>query len=274
MILYMSDAPELPPELTPEKSRHFPVLLLFLFLLLVFQPLAETEIVSRGTMLAVFGSVLVASVYTLSNNLRNLAIACLLVAPPVIAVWFSYYQLPPWFLLGSFLLLLLFCGFVIVTILGYVLRARVVSTDIICGALCAYLLFGVGCAILYSILEEVNPGSFRPPMHITKDEITHPARFAHLYELTSQPASEPASQPTVDPTGPMNGGMRVLPEFSYFIYYSFVTLTSVGYGDMIPLRPFARTFSILEALGGQLYVAVLIARLVAIHVMRLAIRRP
>lgn len=253
------------------ESRHFVVLLAFLGMLLIFQPFAETEMVSRGTMLAVFVSVLVASIYTLSRNPRNLLIACILVAPPMIAVWFSHFELPHWFVLGSFLLLLLFCGFVILTILSAVLSARVVTTDIICGAICAYLLFGISFAILYSVLEELNPASFRPPVQASKEGIEHPLTFSHLYEagVATQPAHEDAaSQPGTALQS------RVLPEFSYFVYYSFVTLTSVGYGDMIPQRPFARTFSIIEALGGQLYIAVLIARLVAIQVTHVRAREP
>ncbi len=51
-----------------------------------------------------------------------------------------------------------------------------------------------------------------------------------------------------------------------FIYYSFVTLTTLGYGDIIPLSAPARSLSALEAIMGQLYIAILIARLVGIHI--------
>jgi hypothetical protein len=51
-----------------------------------------------------------------------------------------------------------------------------------------------------------------------------------------------------------------------FTYYSFVTLTTLGYGDINPLSPQAGTLAILEAIIGQLYVAILIARLVGMHI--------
>jgi len=51
-----------------------------------------------------------------------------------------------------------------------------------------------------------------------------------------------------------------------FTYYSFVTLTTLGYGDISPLSPQAGTLAILEAIIGQLYLAVLIARLVGTHI--------
>ena len=55
-------------------------------------------------------------------------------------------------------------------------------------------------------------------------------------------------------------------EPSYFLYYSFVTMTTLGYGDITPLSPPAQSLSLLEAIGGQLYIAILIARLVGIHI--------
>ncbi len=47
-------------------------------------------------------------------------------------------------------------------------------------------------------------------------------------------------------------------------YYSFVTLTTVGYGDITPVSPAARSLAVSEALTGQMYVAILISRLVAL----------
>lgn len=49
------------------------------------------------------------------------------------------------------------------------------------------------------------------------------------------------------------------------IYFSFVTLTSVGYGDIVPVHPYARSLANVEAIIGQLYPATLLARLVTLH---------
>jgi Ion channel len=51
-----------------------------------------------------------------------------------------------------------------------------------------------------------------------------------------------------------------------WLYYSFVTLTTVGYGDITPVHPVARSLAVLEALTGQLYPAILLARLVSLEV--------
>lgn len=58
------------------------------------------------------------------------------------------------------------------------------------------------------------------------------------------------------------GGGRPPDVAAQFLYYSFVTLTTLGYGDLTPVHPIARTLSYLEAVIGQLYLAVLVASLV------------
>lgn len=57
-------------------------------------------------------------------------------------------------------------------------------------------------------------------------------------------------------------------ELSHFSYYSYVTLTTLGYGDITPISPPARSLALLEAIMGPLYIAVLIARLVGIHIVQ------
>jgi hypothetical protein len=50
------------------------------------------------------------------------------------------------------------------------------------------------------------------------------------------------------------------------VYFSFETLTTVGFGDIVPVHPFARSLSNLEAILGQLYPATLLARMVSLEV--------
>jgi hypothetical protein len=62
--------------------------------------------------------------------------------------------------------------------------------------------------------------------------------------------------------GPLQEALAVA---SSLVYFSFVTLTSVGYGDIIPLHPVARSLANVEAIIGQLYPATLLARLVTLE---------
>ena len=53
--------------------------------------------------------------------------------------------------------------------------------------------------------------------------------------------------------------------FPQFLYFSFITLTSVGYGDFAPVSPAARSIAIVTGIFGQLYLAILIAKLVGVY---------
>jgi len=61
-------------------------------------------------------------------------------------------------------------------------------------------------------------------------------------------------------------------QFDSYLYFSFVTLTTVGYGDITPLNPLLRTFAYLEMITGQFYMAILVSGLVA-HFMGLKMSR-
>ena len=63
-----------------------------------------------------------------------------------------------------------------------------------------------------------------------------------------------------------SGAAGNAPGLQTWIYYSFVTLTTMGYGDITPVHPIARSLAISEAVTGQLYIAVTLARLMALHV--------
>jgi hypothetical protein len=80
--------------------------------------------------------------------------------------------------------------------------------------------------------------------------------WANIYSLidTITPGSFKALQSSID-------NPRLI-----YLYFSYVTLTTLGYGDISPLTAPAYSFSILEAIIGQIYLTVLIARLVAMHI--------
>ena len=105
-------------------------------------------------------------------------------------------------------------------------RSRRIKLDQVLGGVVLYLNIGLTFAVTYSLIEHLLPGSFELPNPV-------PGRPIHP---------------------------------SYFVYFSFVTLTTVGYGDTVPLGAAARSLSTLEAALGQLYPAIILARLVSIEV--------
>ena len=119
--------------------------------------------------------------------------------------------------------------FFVVAILSYVLGSGRVTWDKIYGAVCAYLLLGYAWTFAYSVMEEMQPDSF-----------------------TSVLSDMPA-----DLVG------RVM----QLRYFSFVTLATVGYGDIVPHTPAARTMALLEAILGQFYLVALVGRLIGLHIV-------
>ena len=57
-------------------------------------------------------------------------------------------------------------------------------------------------------------------------------------------------------------------DFPTLLYFSFITLLSIGYGDVTPASPFARTLAMLEGLAGMMFTTVVLAALVATHLQR------
>jgi hypothetical protein len=117
---------------------------------------------------------------------------------------------------------------VAVAILGDVVHGGRISADKIYGAICVYLLVGFAWAFGYAIMELMDPGSFSGVVDTDRADVG-----------------------------------RVL----QMRYFSFATLTTLGYGDIVPRSPAARTLATLEAMMGQVYLAVLIARLVGLHIV-------
>ena len=120
-----------------------------------------------------------------------------------------------------------FAGTVVWLAYGAVMRPHRPVGDRIVGAICVYVLIGLGCASVYETLDGVIPGSFR-----------FPADTAWM-----------------------------TPSSLRYRYFSFVTLATLGYGDVTPVTVLAGTLASMEAIAGQLYIGITVARLVALSLV-------
>jgi hypothetical protein len=125
-----------------------------------------------------------------------------------------------------------FLCFICGAILHEVLISVPVTWNTVCGALCVYLLAGAVCSYLFVLIYVLDPGSFG-------------GAYAAAAPLDSPGALD---QHTVA-----------------FTYYSFATLATLGMGDITPRSSPARTLSWIEAVLGQVYLAVLVARLIGLQ---------
>jgi hypothetical protein len=123
-------------------------------------------------------------------------------------------------------LLLLSMLALMVIVLAQVNQKGPVTGHRVRGAVAGYLLLGMACAYAYLLIDTLIPGSFQ----------------ISAADLHSRKAQSDA-----------------------FYYFSIVTLTTLGYGDITAVHPVARSVVMMEALLGQLYPAILIARLVTLQ---------
>ena len=126
----------------------------------------------------------------------------------------------------------IFLAFTTVTILQDLIDQRQITRDTLVGALCGYLLLGVIGTELFCWIDLVSPNS---------------------YSIASPAASE----------------MPPETRWNQMQYFSFVTLSTLGYGDILPMTPLTRILACLEAICGQFYLAVLVAGLVSVRVGQL-----
>lgn len=169
--------------------------------------------------------VLIAAVYSLSYRKRTFVIGLVLGIPYFVAIWTNVFSEQRQLDLIELASAIAFLIFITLTLLQHVLGSHRVTADTLFGAACVYLLLGVTWAFAYTLTESIQPGSFLLPDKINED-------------------------------------MTLI---SDLLYFSFVTLTTLGYGEILPVSTFARSLAIVESMAGVLYLALLVARLVAMY---------
>ena len=214
---------------TPESPQRHLQLLIFLLLIFVVSPFVVPYYYGPTILNIIAAAVLLSATYAVSRR-RSFFIFAISVSVFSIAMTFWLAAAPTfWLVIISHGALMVLLSFFAVAILSYVLGSGKVTWDKIYGAVCAYLLFGYAWTFAYSVIEEVQPGSFIS-------------------------LSSPASHDLVSSVMQLR-------------YFSFVTLATVGYGDIVPHTPTARTMALLEAILGQFYLVALVGRLVGLHIV-------
>lgn len=107
-----------------------------------------------------------------------------------------------------------------------VAKSREITGDSLLGAIAGYFLIGLTWSVIYLLIEFINSGA----IHNTHVSVS---MRDHIQQM---------------------------------IYFSFVTLTTIGYGDILPVSDLAKTMSWLEAVTGQIYLAVWISQLVGLRI--------
>lgn len=213
---------------TPRKARQyrFQTLLAALLLLMLLFPVFAQYVEAPRAISVVFTVLLVSGVAAAGETRRRLLTAVVIGAPMLVASWAAGFSDAIVLRLVSQAGAVVFYVFLLRIVLRAVFSQETVESDTLYGAACGYLLIGMAWTSLYAVAVIVDPQA-----------------------LTGSGLE-------------ISGGRSTWPDLMYF---SFVTLTTLGFGDIVPSSTVARSLATTEAAAGVLYVAIVVARLVGLY---------
>ena len=207
-----------------ENNRFYFLLAGLLVVLLIAPVLTEPYPGLTGAILTI---TLLIAVFSMSTSKRFLRIAWVLVALKMALAIASHFNDSVTIFLAESLVV--FAFFVLAAVFSFqrVLEGEFVDMNRISGAISIYMLIGLIWASIYFFIAISNPEAFKGLTNPGSTSISH-----------------------------MNNVYMDL------LYYSYVTLSTLGYGDVTPVSRAAQSLAYLEAISGVMYVAVLVAALV------------
>jgi hypothetical protein len=220
--------------LTTDASLTFLLVSLFV-LIFVLYPLVEPYTTTHYLLDILSFLVLISGAYAVSDR-RGLLLLCIGLAALTLALQILLYVSPSHFLLSLRVAsMMLFLCVVSGAVLYRVLRGGRVTVHRVWGAVAVYLMMGLIWVSAYKLVFIHDPTSF--DLGWSPDAAIEPAQIQT--EVTGR-----------------------------LIYFSFVTMSTLGYGDITPKSEAAGNLAILQALTGQIYLAVILARIVSLLVTR------
>jgi hypothetical protein len=207
----------------------FKQLLIFLVLLFIFRPYnIGVQYITIWHIF--FTGVLLAAIFNCHHAPGIKITALVLGIPTFILNWWSLFKLDERLFIAGLSASLVFLIFSIFSLLYRVLLGRV-TADVLRGTICVYFMIGFAFAIIYTLMELTYPGSFNG---LTEKIKAFPHGHYH----------------------------------SEMVYFSFITLLAIGYGDITPAGDIGQMFAVSEGLVGQFYLAILVARMVSVYARR------
>jgi len=208
--------------------RRYPMARFLAALVLMCVAAPFEELFSDGDFIEVIllTIVLLSALPALGGRRKTLVWAACFVAPALVAKWVNHLWPDSVSIMFYFIPSVMFLAFVVAHLLQFILRSPRIDSEVLCAGVAGYLMLGVLWAGAYVLIDHLLPGAF-----------VFTAGF---------------------PT------RQVMKGFTS-IYFSFITLSTVGYGDITPVSSVARMLAMMEAITGTLYMAVLVARLVSLH---------
>jgi voltage-gated potassium channel Kch len=166
---------------------------------------------------------IISGVFAMSRERTFISIALLVGIPAILAKWITYAFYTDTGDIFGYVFSIIFFGIFAFFLLVQLLKSDRITGDTIAGAISIYLLIGITFAFTYLLIEQLQPGSL-------------------YFNIEIKP-----------------NGLNLMD----YVYFSFVTMTTMGYGDITPVSPTLQSVAYFEALIGSIYIVVFIARLVS-----------
>jgi hypothetical protein len=174
---------------------------------------------------------LLTSIYAISQSRRYLIIGASLAVVTFATSWAAQITHGQYLSLFSVGIAFIYFSYLALVLLVHLFRAPSITIDELAASMSTYLLMGLSGGFVFQFIELLHPGSI------------------------------------VNTLAPQTTAAAIRP-ISESIYFSFTCLTTLGFGEIVPVSPLARAAAYLEAVVGQMFLTVLVARFVGLHIVQ------
>lgn len=208
-------------------SGYYNFLLLFLVILFASRPY-EQGLIYIAIWKSIFTCSFFSAIFNVKHNRYVKLSAMILAVPTLFFSWTELFNTSEWLFFGNALFTIAFLGICTTSILFDVILHAKVTLETLRGVVCAYFMFAFLFAYIYYLIEYIVPGSF----HLIHRDVSFITYSRNLSQM---------------------------------MYFSFVTLLTIGFGDITPILNFGQTAVVIEGIIGQFYIAILVARIVSVY---------
>lgn len=214
----------------------FSGLLALLVSFFIINPFLLTTNIGNAIIQLSVSGIMIMILYILRRKKQVLYFAIPLIIFALALSWYNLFDYSFSREVIAYTLKLIFLLIAIFSIIRLVRQYKTIDSNIIVGALCIYIMFALAWGLLYTLVELIVPESFE-------------GRLLH-----------PEDKTDLDRTNSI---------FTSLIYYSVVTITTLGFGDIYPASHLARSLTSLEVLFGVFYLGTLISTLIGLRLYHL-----
>jgi len=179
-----------------------------------------------------FSAMLLMAVLTMTSSKVTMSVGAIIALVSIVANASVLYENTFWTEFWALITSIIFLAFTIVHLFRSVFLVKVVERDLIFGSLCTYILLAILWALIYQMIALISPGSFENVL----------GTYPHNKAIEKTMALK----------------------FHSYLYFSFVTQTTLGYGDVTPVTPIAKNFTAVQAIMGVFYLATIVGGLVSL----------